>query len=502
MSRGSILRNGIYNSIGSAIQMVLSILIIPVLIRGIGLDEYGLWTLVASVFGLVELAEIGLSVSTTYFVSRDLSDAEHSSIAQTLTVTVGVLLALATLAAGLLWAGAHVIVGMMSALHVSQRLIAAQALRISAVIVWADLLRRVLVGIEQAFQRYDLINLLVTGQAILHSLGLLLIAALGGTVLSLVAWQAALSLGALLAHIGIVRWLLRDYHFRPVWSWSRVREIVRYSGLTWLTSLSSALFSKADRLVIGASLGTEVLAVYGAITSVTAKINHLSAVPVQPLLPALSALVKQRSRDSGELQGHVQQAIHINAVAALGLSAMLFIFAPWVMQILLSDAATAEAILAFRLAVVIYGAYSLNAVGYYVLLGVNAVLLLMGIQMAGAVLALAGISLAARSWGLVGAIAGNAGYLLTWWLLVSGMKRLDLRFAAWGRWFAFPAMWYAVAIGVMAIFSPQTLVWAILWGGLMGTVLVGWFIKNERDLIEFLRRSLWSRKKHHPGVQL
>jgi len=198
----------------------------------------------------------------------------------------------------------------------------------------------------------------------------------------------------------------------------------------------------------------------------------------------------------------VQQAIHINAVAALGLSAMLFVFAPWVMQILLSDAATAEAILAFRLAVVIYGAYSLNAVGYYVLLGVNAVLLLMGIQMAGAILALAGISLAARSWGLVGAIAGNAGYLLTWWLLVRGMKRLDLRFAVWGRWFAFPVMWYAVAIGVMAIFSPPMLVWAILWGGLMGVVLVGWFVKNERDLIEFLRRSLWSRKKHHPGVQL
>ncbi|HPD42234.1 MAG TPA: polysaccharide biosynthesis protein, partial [Anaerolineae bacterium] len=90
MSRSSIFKNGLYNSIGSAIQMLLSILIIPVLIRGVGLDEYGLWTLVASVFGLVELAEAGLSVSTTYFVSRDLADAAHSSISQTLTVTVGV----------------------------------------------------------------------------------------------------------------------------------------------------------------------------------------------------------------------------------------------------------------------------------------------------------------------------------------------------------------------------------------------------------------------------
>ena len=484
VSRSSIFKNGLYNSIGSAIQMLLSILIIPVLIRGIGLDEYGLWTLVASVFGLVELAEAGLSVSTTYFVSRDLADAAHSSISQTLTVTVGVLLVMATLAAGLLWGSAGGIVKLLSALSFSQQAIAAQALRIGALIVWTDLLRRVLIGIEQAYQRYDLINVLVTGQAILYSLGLLLIALLGGKVLTLVWWQAALSMGALVAHLGIVHGLLRDLHLRPAWEWGRVKEVVRYSGLTWLVSLSSALFSKADRLVIGASLGTEVLAVYGAITSVTGKINHLSAVPVQPLLPAISALAGRPQRDQELLQEHVQQAVRFNVAVALGLSAMLFVFAPWVMQILLADAVTADAILALRLAVIIYGAYSLNAVGYYVLLGVNAVPQLMGIQMGSAILALTGIGLAAHAFGLLGAIVGNAGYLGTLWLLAGGMKRLDLRFVTWGRWLVFPLAWFLVTLGLGMILPSGSILWALIVGGVALLILGGWFIKNERTLLE------------------
>lgn len=502
MDKGNVLKNGIYNSIGNAVRMALGIIVIPFLIRSIGLDEYGLWTLIFSVVGLVELAEIGLSVSTTYFVSRDLSDSVETGIAQTLTVTLGVVLVMATLAAAVLWWGANVVVTMLSALRVSQQIAAARALRIGVVVVWSDLLRRVFVGIEQAYQRYDLINLLVTGQAIISSLGLLLIAMLGGDTIALVRWQALLSMSALIVHLFVSRWLLRGVSLRPTWDWSRVKEIVRYSVFTWLTSLSSALFSKADRLVIGASLGTEALAVYGAITSIMSKINHLSSVPVQPLLPAMGALAMQRQQNQGVLQGHIQQAVRINAAIALGLSAMLFVFAPSVMAILLSDAVTEGAILGFRLAAIIYGLYSLNAVGYYVLLGINAVPVLMGVQMASAVLALLCIGFGAHAFGLTGAIVGNGAYLGTLWLIFWGMKRLEVRPTSWLGWFVFPLSWFVVTIGVVIFFTPALIPWGVIWGGFSVAILLGWFIRAERELFEtFLHsRGFWRRQHRSEQV--
>ncbi len=483
MNKGVIIKNGMYNSIGTATRMVLGIVIIPLLIRAIGLDEYGLWTLITSVVGLVELAEIGLSVSTTYFVSRDLSAIENSYVAQTLTVSLGVVLAMATLAAGLLWLGSNTVVSLLPALSFSQQVVAGQALRIGALIVWSDLLRRVLIGVEQAYQRYDLTNMLVTGHAISNSLGLLAIAMRGGTTLSLVRWQAGLSMTMLIAHVLIVRWLLRGISLRPVWDKQRVKEIVRYSVFTWLTSLSSALFSKADRLVIGSSLGTETLAVYGAITSITAKINQLSAVPVQPLLPAISGLAAQKQRDQEELRDHVQQALRINSSIALGLSAMLFIFAPLVMVILLSDAVTQEIVLAFRLAVVIYGLYSLNAVGYYILLGVNAVKRLMIIQMASAVVALSMIYAASWTSSLLGVIMGNAGYLGLGVITYQAAKCSDIEMRSWLTWIRFPVALFATVIALSLLLPPmfEYAIWFLGLGTLVALIL--WFFMNHKSLV-------------------
>lgn len=494
MNKGTILKNGLYNGISTAIRMILGVLIIPLLIRAIGLDEYGLWTLISSTVGLVELAEIGLSVSTTYFVSRDLASTENGAIARTLTITLSVVLVMAALAAGGLWVTSNTVVRFLTALNPSQQTVAAQALRIGAVIVWADLLRRVFIGVEQAYQRYDLMNLLVTGQSILNSLGLLVIAMLGGTTLTLMWWQAGLSVMMLLAHVLIVRWLLRDITLRFSWDWLRVKEIVRYSVFTWLTSLSSALFNKADRLIIGASLGTESVAVYGAITTIASKINQLSAVPVQPLLPAISALTTSQHRNQKTLENHVQQALHINAAIALGLSALLFIFAPGIVTLLLSGTVTSEFLLAFRLAVIIYGLYSLNAVGYYLLLGSNAVPLLMGIQMSIALFSLLLIWVGGQSLGLIGAVTGNIGYLGTLGSIFWGIKRLGMHRVSCFRALSFPLVWYGVAITGVIILPFQPTFWGtIIWGCIAALTLLGWFIKTEDELLTAVLH--WGRLK-------
>lgn len=92
-------KNGYYNAVGGIIRIGLAILTIPLLILLIGVGEYGLWTLVSSVIAIVTLAEAGLATSTTVFVSQDLGKEDVDGLSQTLTVTVGAMLTLATFAA-------------------------------------------------------------------------------------------------------------------------------------------------------------------------------------------------------------------------------------------------------------------------------------------------------------------------------------------------------------------------------------------------------------------
>lgn len=416
-------RNGIYNMAGAAIRTALTLLTIPLLIRLIGVNEYGLWTLVSAVIGLIGLAEAGLSVSTTVFVARDLANDDTAGLAQTLTVCVAGMLALATAAALLLWVGAASVVHLFPTLSVAQQQTALQSWQIGGIIVWARLLQQVLVGLEQAYQRYGAMNALNTMQALFANVGMLVVAWLGGRVLALMAWQAAVSIVWLIAHTGLGWWLVRHLHLRPQWSAVRSRALLRYSALTWLSSLGSALFSQADRLIVGAVLGTSTLGVYAAITNVVVQINTFSALPVQPLLPKLASIIAKPTLNTRALRQSVARAFGANIAVALSMGLGLLVLAPLAVWVLLPNT-TPEYVNAFRLAVLIYTLYSLNAVGYYILFAIERLHVGLAINLTSGVLSLTLIALLAQRFNLVGAIAGNAGYLLSLLFVVFAIKYL------------------------------------------------------------------------------
>jgi O-antigen/teichoic acid export membrane protein len=105
----SLLKNGFYNTVGGILRIGLGIITIPLLIRQLGVEEYGLWTLASAVIGVVTLAEAGLSTATTVFVAQDLGEEDVDGLSQTLTVTVTMMLMMATLAAVSLWFGADLL---------------------------------------------------------------------------------------------------------------------------------------------------------------------------------------------------------------------------------------------------------------------------------------------------------------------------------------------------------------------------------------------------------
>ncbi|MHC5830236.1 MAG: lipopolysaccharide biosynthesis protein, partial [Nostoc sp.] len=109
--KNSLLKNGFYNTVGGVVRIGLAVLTIPILIKMLGIEEYGLWTLAYAVVQVVNLAEAGLSVATTVFVSQDIDkeDADNlsNSLSETLTVTFGGMLIFATLAAIALLFGAE-----------------------------------------------------------------------------------------------------------------------------------------------------------------------------------------------------------------------------------------------------------------------------------------------------------------------------------------------------------------------------------------------------------
>lgn len=446
------LKNGLYNVLAALIRTGLGVLVIPVLIRFLGVEGYGLWTLVSAFIGIAGLAEAGLSVSTTVFLSRDLANDDAIGISQTLTAVFGTMLLLATTAAVALWLGASRLVSFFSLMDQSQYLDAVQAIKIGGLVVWAQLLQRVLVGIEQAYQKYGVMNVINTLQVILINLGMLFVAWSGGKTTELVEWQLVTCMGILAAHGWIAWQLVYKAKIHLIWDARRGIAVAKYSLMTWLTSLGTVLFGQADRLVVGTLLGAEKLGVYAAITNVTRQINTFSALPVQPLLPTLSRAIEQQKSGFNQtnLKNQVKQAIQVNTSIALGLGIVLLTFAPPIMIAMIPDT-TGDYVWEFSAAVIIYALYSTNAVGYYTLFSTNSVNLCVPIVLASGCISLIMIIIGTLNLGLMGSILGNIGYLISLLLTLFGLRNLNISNFDYINYIKLPIVIFGLFIAVKTI---------------------------------------------------
>jgi O-antigen/teichoic acid export membrane protein len=485
------LKQGFYNTLGGAVRAAITFLTIPGLIRIIGIKEFGLWALVSAVVGVIALLEGGLSVSTTVFVARDLARGDRVGVAQTLTANLGAMLGLATLAGAVLWFGAGLIQTFVPTLDASDVEQAAAALRISGLVVWARLLQQFLIGIEQACQRYGLMNSITTGHTALSNVGMLVVAYSGGHIVDLMKWQLLVATVMLTVHSMVGWFLLRHLELRPAWDSDKAKRIWRYGSLAWISSLGVALFSQCDRLIVAAFLGAGGVGVYAAVTSAARQVNYLSGLAAQPLLPLASAF--SSGRDKGgepERSRWVRQAIQMNAVVALGLGASLVLFSPEISAFLLQEAGTNQSAWALRVAAVVFALYSLNAPGYYVLLGLGASGFCAAVVVSSGAVTLLLIAIGAKTLGLVGAVVGSAGYLLTLLLTWRGMHHLGLPHRRWLAWVRFPLLWFLAALIADGLLPQSWSLRGIFFLAQSG-VLFGWFLRVQglsiRRVLERLR---------------
>src|SRR5713226_6786990 len=73
-------RNAFWNLIGSGGPMLLAIFCIPVLIKGLGTDRFGVLTLTWAVIGYAGLFDLGLGRALTQLVAKKLGRGEDHEV--------------------------------------------------------------------------------------------------------------------------------------------------------------------------------------------------------------------------------------------------------------------------------------------------------------------------------------------------------------------------------------------------------------------------------------
>jgi O-antigen/teichoic acid export membrane protein len=169
----------------------------------------------------------------------------------------------------------------------------------------------------------------------------------------------------------------------PAFDRPRMTEAFAFGKWTWAQSLGAAMFSTADRLIVGSMLGAHALAAYSVCLQLAQQIQTVPAAGAQFLFPAVS-----RSRAAGESYAGlaIRASLIIGGMSLLlALPVALFshlILSLWVGQAIADAASVTLSLLAIGFAIL-----GLNVGPHFVLLGAGRARFVAGINIVAGIVA-------------------------------------------------------------------------------------------------------------------
>ena len=452
--------NSLVVSLGAAARLVVSLISIPLLVRFLGLERYGVWVVLNSVIAIAGLMELGLSTALTNYLAADYARQDWVNANRNVATSLVLVTCLGVLTSVGLWL-VHPLVGGMLFVEDSHRIEAVLALGVISWLVLLRLWQQWAMAAEAAFLRYDIQAALETAGAIILQIGIMVLALVGGSLWVLAAWSLAVTGCIVILHCLVLRRLLYGHLIRPRFSGQTANLLVRFGGAQWLASLGSSLFGYADRIIVNLFLGSGAAGLYSAATSIAIQINTLSAIPLRVLPPAISAAkaLSQYPR----IRRIFIRATKLNGLLVLLTAVPILFWSPSVSYLLVGTEHAALTAEILRTIVFAYGLYSLSAPGFFSAIGLGYPILNARWGIISALFSLSMLASLAFSTGLKGAAWGNLGYAFVLIVNFQLLNIIDLDYRIYIRilcpFLSMVLLWWLLSVNINIVVLP---LWALI----------------------------------------
>jgi O-antigen/teichoic acid export membrane protein len=202
---------------------------------------------------------------------------------------------------------------------------------------------------------------------------------------------------------------LLDYQsLTPSFDPEATSELIGFGIFTWLLSATGVMFSQADRLVAGASMGASAVVSYALCAQMSQPVYGLTAAGLHFLFPHLAT---QRAKAApAALRRTLLAALLINALIVFAGAGLLLVFSGRLLRFLASEAIAATC--APLLPSVLFGSalLALSVSGTYAMLALGRVRWVSLINLAGTIALVFVIVVFLRSFGVMAIVWGRVSF--------------------------------------------------------------------------------------------
>jgi len=280
------------------VPALTALITVPVTVRGLGADAYGLLALVTALTGYLGLMELGLGTAIIRYLSyyRALNQGRPMvGIVRFATVWFGI----AGVVGGvLLFTGAHWLAHSLLKVPPEMTATAVAVIRITAFGFLAGMLVSVGSAIPQSFLRYDVSAVMTIVFGVLGSAGPAVLVLTGHGLVVVVAFGVLTDVVAVCFYVWIAVRLFKpiDKSVGPTWRSIR-RETLKFAGITALNQVHAVIASQTSRVVVGAASGVAAAAYFQVPYMLASRVNSMLARVAQVVFPTATGM---QARDDAE----------------------------------------------------------------------------------------------------------------------------------------------------------------------------------------------------------
>ena len=328
------LSNSIYGLLDYAAYPIGMLVVAPFILRNLGVAQYGIWTVTASIVSIGSIVASGFGDATTQKIASLRSAGCPDTVLRVVRAAMGIHLALGILGALVIWCAAGTLADRLASHDLVLRDTCVWCIRIAALLTAIRAMETVCISTQRAFERYGaavrisvaarLLSLAAAAALASHDEGIT-------TILAATAVSTALALGAQV--ISLQR-LLGTQHLAPRFEGPISADLLQFGVFTWIIATTGVVFSQADRLLGGASFGAAAVVSYALSAQLSQPVYGLTAAGLHFLFPYIAC---RAATDETALKRTLMFAVLANIALVLTGAGLLLVFSSRILHLLATE---------------------------------------------------------------------------------------------------------------------------------------------------------------------
>jgi O-antigen/teichoic acid export membrane protein len=291
--------NAVLSAFAWFVPALTALIAVPITVRGLGADGYGLLAIVTAVTGYLGLMEMGLGTAIVRYLSYYRALNQGRPMLGLMRFAVEWFGGAGVVGGVVLFLGAHWIVFSLLKIPADMTDTAITVVRITAFGFAAGMLVSVGTAVPQSFLRYDVAAVINIVFGVAGSAGPAILVLLGFQLVAVVAYGVLTDVIAVGVYLWIAVRLFKPIDKEAGPSWLSIRRaVLKFAAVTALTKIHSVISSQTSRVVVGAASGVAAAAYYQVPSMLASRVNSMLSTVAQVVFPTASGM-KARNDEEG-----------------------------------------------------------------------------------------------------------------------------------------------------------------------------------------------------------